>query len=189
MFDRLIFDSGKFNRETNNLYEGNIHGIGELSIIPEVIYYIYDITFSGSGLFSGILSTYAIIESNGEIIEGNPLQYGGTGGLELNLVMAKNILLSGGGELNTQNFGDAQTEILELRGIYLLPGQTMTIDTDSMIVLFGTVHDVSSLTRESIFFNLNEGSNQLNFQISYTEPPSSSGGEIEVTIIWQNRWL
>lgn len=63
----------------------------------------------------------------------------------------------GVGDLDVFNIGNIQTEIINLRGLSLLPNETITIDTDSMIVLFGLEHDVSSLSNDSVFFNLNEG--------------------------------
>ena len=59
-----------------------------------------------------------------------------------------------------------------------------------MTVLFGVNHDVSSLTDESIFFELNEGTNELKFEISYEiQPNPLPANELDTTLIWQNRWL
>lgn len=189
MFDRFIFDSGKFDRETNDSYEGHIHGSGELVTTPEMIQEL-SITFDGSASFSAVLAAVAYITgNNGEIIDGNlpPDEYEG---LKLVLVMEMNIALSGTGDLDMFNIGDIQTEIINLRGLSLLPNKTITIDTDSMTVLFGLEHDVSSLSNDSVFFNLNEGTNEIKFIIDYESVPSPMpANELETTIIWQNRWL
>ena len=190
MFDRLIFDSGKFDRETNNSYEGRMHGRGELVCSPEMIQYL-NITLDGSASFVMVFGIVIYITGNsGEIIEGNPPGQGGTGGMELVLIMETDVDLSGAGDLDIFNFGDIVTDVLKLSGITLLPGETITIDSDSMTVLFGLVHDVSSLTSDSVFFYLNEGENELKFIIGYQNPPSPiPENELETTIIWQNRWL
>ena len=83
-----------------------------------------------------------------------------------------------------------EVSVLDLRNISLLPGETITIDTDSMVVLFGLVHDVSSLTSDSEFFELDKGTNELRFDWTYEANPNPiPENELEVTIIWQNRWL
>ena len=189
MFDRLIFDSGRFDRETNDKYEGQAHGAGELNTLVEMIYNI-DIIIDGASTFFALMAPHAIIESSGEIIEGNPGWQAGNGGLELILVMEYDVDFFNAGDLDVVNIGDIQTEIINLRGISLLPNGTITIDTDSMIVLFGLTHDVSSLSNDSVFFNLNEGTNEIKFIIGYESVPSPiPENELETTIIWQNRWL
>ena len=189
MFDRLIFDSGRFDRETNGNYEGQAHGAGELNTLVEMIYAI-DIIIDGASTFFALMAPHAIIESGGEIVEGNPGLQEGNGGLELNLVMEYDVDFFGVGDLDVFNIGDIQTEIINLRGLSLLPNETITIDTDSMTVLFGVNHDVSSLTDESIFFELNEGTNELKFEIGYEiQPNPLPANELDTTLIWQNRWL
>ena len=189
MFDRLIFDSGRFDRETNGNYEGRAHGAGELNTLVEMIYAL-DIIIDGASTFFALMAPHAIIESGGEIIEGNPGWQEGNGGLELNLVMEYDVDFFSVGDLDLFNIGDIQTEIINLRDLSLLPNETITIDTDSMIVLFGLEHDVSSLSNDSEFFNLNEGTNEIKFIIGYESVPSPiPENELETTIIWQNRWL
>lgn len=190
MFDHFIFDSGKFDRETNDKYEGRIYGDGQLICNPEFVYSINTFTLYGKSSLFGLLAFGVIIQdSKGEIIEGESEQ-NGNGGLELTLVMVTDINFVGTGILDIFNFGDIITDVLYLREISLLPNQTITIDTDSMTVLFGVEHDVSSLTNESTFFVLNEGNNELKFEITYEIPPNPMPeNELETTIIWQNRWL
>ena len=192
MFDRLIFDSGKFDRENNNKYEGNIHGIGEINTSDFVFAYIFsEFTFSGESTFFAMPGIFSNVEGSvGDIIEGNPGGQNGSGGLNLVLVMEYTGTFSAVGYLDVDTFGDIETSILNLRGISLLPGETITIDTDTMIVLFGLTHDVSSLTTDSKFFYLNEGDNEISFAVEYETPPSPGpDNELETTIIWQNRWL
>ena len=189
MFDRLIFDSGRFDRETNGNYEGQAHGAGELNTLVQIIYNI-DIIIDGASTFFMLMPPVVIIESGGEIVEGNPGLQEGNGGLELTLVMEYDVDFFGVGDIDIFNIGDIQTEIINLRDLSLLPNETITIDTDSMIVLFGLEHDVSSLSNDSVFFNLNEGTNEIKFIIGYESVPSPiPENELETTIIWQNRWL
>ena len=184
MFDRFIFDSGRFDRESNNKYEGYIHGEGNAFCEPTMIYNFIPFIFAGKGSALGVLAPYAYITgNNGEII-------GANGKLELELVMEWDVDIFGEGKIDSLNIGDIKTNIIYLKGISLEPDQTITIDTDSMTVLFGVNHDVSSLTDESIFFELNEGTNELKFEISYEiQPNPLPANELDTTLIWQNRWL
>ena len=191
MFDSLIFDSGRFDRESNNTYEGYIHGDGKLICQLEVICPFANFMFMGVGALINVLTPFAIISGcEGNIIEGNQPGQGGNGGLELTLVMELDSQINGVGTFDIFNFGDIKTDVLYLRDISLLPGKTITIDTDLMTVLFGFEHDVSSLTDDSIFFELNEGTNEIKFEITYEfDPNPIPANELETTFIWQNRWL
>ena len=90
--------------------------------------------------------------------------------------------LTGVGDVILRRISGANENTIELIGINLLPGQTITIDTDVLQVLLGTVEDVSSVTSDSVFFELNPGTNDLTIS-------TDTGQNISVTAIWQNRWL
>lgn len=89
---------------------------------------------------------------------------------------------TGSGELVLRRLGAMNENILELININLLPGETVTIDTDLLQVLFGAIEDVSSVTSDSIFFELNPGENEITIS-------SDSDSSFDVTAVWQNRWL
>lgn len=115
-----------------------------------------------------------------------PFNLGGDGqvmdsGLTLSLPL-NNTLISGEGNLRIRRFGLLENDIFELDGINLLPGQTVTIDTDLLNVLFNGIPDVSSVTSDSIFFEVLPGDTNFTIDVSPNEP-------IQVNIIWQNRWL
>ena len=57
-----------------------------------------------------------------------------------------------------------------------------TIDTDLLQVLFGSIEDVSAVTSDSVFFELNPGENEILIS-------TDSVTTLDVTAIWQNRWL
>ena len=90
--------------------------------------------------------------------------------------------LHGVGNMDLNRLGDTNENILELEGLNLLPGQTVTIDTDLLQVLIGSHEDVSSVTPESVFFELYPGENEVQIATDADET-------IEVITIWQNRWL
>ena len=90
--------------------------------------------------------------------------------------------IMGFGEMTLRRLGNIDESVLELININLLPGKVVTIDTDLLQVLFGSIEDVSAVTSDSIFFELNPGENEILFL-------TNSVTTLDVTAIWQNRWL
>ena len=72
--------------------------------------------------------------------------------------------------------------IIELIGIEFAPGDTIIIDTDLLQVLFGSKEDVSSVTSDSVFFELNPGENEITIDVD-------AETVLDITAVWQNRWL
>lgn len=83
---------------------------------------------------------------------------------------------------NLRRLGALNENVFELSGINLMPGEVVTIDTDLLSVFFGYRQDVSSVTTDSVFFELSPGENDITIE-------TDSNGKINVTAIWQNRWL
>ena len=92
------------------------------------------------------------------------------------------ILQSGHGDINLRRLSELNENILELSNINLLPGETVTIDTGLLQVLFGMTEDVSSVSSDSVFFELSPGENEIAIS-------TDSGSKVDVVAIWQNRWL
>ena len=185
MFNRLIFDSGKFNRETNDGYEGILFAEGAVICRPTVIIPLYYVLSTSIGDLKAFYPVYIVYT---DILI--PDSIGQIRGANLVLVLPLTITLTSSGDMDILNIGDAVVSVLDLRNINLLPNQIITIDTDAMVVLFGLIHDVSSLTNDSSFFELSEGINELKFEIGYEVAPNPMpANELEATFIWQNRWL
>ena len=90
--------------------------------------------------------------------------------------------VTGSGEMTLRRLSAIDESILELININLLPGEVVTIDTDLLQVLFGSIEDVSAVTSDSVFFELNPGENEILIS-------TDSVTTLDVTAIWQNRWL
>jgi hypothetical protein len=90
--------------------------------------------------------------------------------------------IDGSGTLEPHRLGSLNTDELEFNNLNLASGQVLTIDSDELNVLVGNVLDVSSVTSESIFFNLQPGGNELTFTYN-------GNASLTVTFLWQNRWL
>ena len=192
MFNRLIFDSGKFDREINDGYEGILSAEGAVICRLTVITPLRNVLFTSFGKRNALYLVYILCtdilipDSVGQIRGANPDE----NHMYIILVLPLTITLTSSGDMDILNIGDAVVSVLDLRNINLLPNQTITIDTDAMVVLFGLTHDVSSLTSDSVFFELSEGINELKFEIGYEVAPNPMpANELDTTFIWQNRWL
>jgi hypothetical protein len=108
----------------------------------------------------------------------------GSGGMStktiLNLPLT--ILQQGQGAFVLRRLGALNENVITLINIDFQPGDTITIDTDLLQVLFGPTEDVSSITSDSVFFELNPGENEITIDMD-------SNNTLDVIAIWQNRWL
>jgi hypothetical protein len=69
----------------------------------------------------------------------------------------------------------------QLQDIILVPGDVVRIDTDLLNVFINGVHDVVSVTGESVFFKLLPGKNQIVVEID--------DSSVDVHFVWNSRWL
>ena len=108
----------------------------------------------------------------------------GLSNVDGDLILSLPLLISqsGFGNINLRRLSELNENILELSNINLLPGETVTIDTGLLQVLFGMTEDVSSVTSDSVFFELSPGENEIAIS-------TDSGSKVDVVAIWQNRWL
>lgn len=72
------------------------------------------------------------------------------------------------------------TEVLELNGIGLQAGDVLMIDTDNMTITKNGENIVALVTDDSIFFKLNPGNNNLQFE---------GGSLADIKILWKDRWI
>lgn len=116
-----------------------------------------------------------------------PLNFttGGSSALKssISLKIPIGISLSGTSDISVRRFGSLGVESLELIGINLYPGESITIDTDLLDVMIGNRHDVTSVTTDSVFFELNPGESEITIGTDVLNSP------LKATLIWQNRWL
>lgn len=130
------------------------------------------------------------INSSGKIVPGLVLKTAmdisldGQSNVDGDLVLSMPLLISqdGFGDINLRRLSELSENILELSNINLLPGEVVTIDTGLLQVLFGMKEDVSSVTSDSVFFELSPGENEITIS-------TDSGSKVDVVAIWQNRWL
>lgn len=196
MFDRLRFDKTRFDREVKESTLANmdleIFSVSsELIIEPVVI-----VPFNNDGISSNsdIKPYPLVLETNNTIsFDDNDGGFYGKvpgGEFKLILVLPLTIRLGNVSRFELLRLGDTNINIIELTDFNLLPGQSITIDTDLMVVLFGLEHDVSHITDDSVFFQLDDGRNELIFEYSFSTPPLIVDTEhLNVSVLWQNRWL
>lgn len=90
--------------------------------------------------------------------------------------------MSGAGTISSARIGETNSDTIEFTGLGLKSGQTLIIDTDELDVYINNILNVSSVTSDSVFFQLKPGENELTIK-------SADNPNLAVTIIWQNRWL
>lgn len=111
--------------------------------------------------------------------------FNGIGDMKVNTIVFQlpiALYVGGKGEFILRRLAAFNENAIELIGIDFKPGDTITIDTDLLQVLFGPIEDVSSVTTDSVFFELNPGENEIIIDIDALS-------DMDVTAIWQNRWL
>ena len=89
-------------------------------------------------------------------------------------------MLDSGSSSNWSNFLSKE---LALANLNFRPGDTITIDTETLDVFINGEPDVDCWVTGSDFFKLGRGVNTLTFYDDVSER------ELEVTVIWADRWL
>lgn len=152
-----------------------LSGQGEMRSQQDFVYQHMVFTSNGKGMFDTLLEI--ITPLSFEEIQG----YGDlTGEMILNLPLT--ISMDGTSSFLLRRLGALNENMFELDGINLLPGEEVTIDTDLLSVFFGFRQDVSSVTTDSVFFELSPGENNIMIE-------TDAGEDVTVAAIWQNRWL
>lgn len=155
---------------------GSISGESLMSISNRMFFYqLMRSSITGNGVFDPkpVLSTSFGADFNG------------IGDMKVNTIAFQlpiALYVGGKGEFILRRIGAFNENVIELIGIDFKPGDTITIDTDLLQVLFGLIEDVSSVTTDSEFFELNPGENEIIIDIDALS-------DMDVTAIWQNRWL
>lgn len=156
--------------------KANLSGTSSM-VLDSRVYIIQNMTVPLSGF--GVITNSALVD-----VSIHPI-FSGVGSLttalELKVLIGGN--LKGEGTVLLRRLSAFNEVVFELIGITLEPGQTLTIDTDSLQVLFGSIEDVSSVTTDSVFLELNPGQNDISISTD------SSDATLDVLAVWQNRWL
>jgi len=113
--------------------------------------------------------------------EGKFTGEGSLQGVVLNRISYKGVI-DGEGSLIV-NVMSMDRDELVLNGINLAPGNQLVIDTDTYDVYKNGATDVSSVTSDSVFFQLLPGENDILFDYDTTS------GKLQVEAIFSNRWL
>ncbi len=154
----VLEGSGEIENEKNKAFQfmdTELNGIGDVNLNLILRVYI-------NSLLSGDSSTY--IDDQFKLL--HPIS----------------VALEGDGEVEVTRVGALNSSTIEFTDLSLKSGQTLIIDTDELNVLIDNILDVSKVTSDSVFFQLQPGENEITFT-------SPNNPDLSVTIIWQNRWL
>lgn len=175
----------------------NLSASGNLGIPGIAVKTPMSMSFAGEG-FAGTDDRVLMIhhlnlgiagmgEIKGDYVVETPIKFveikGGsavTGRVALQIPLTFN--MSGASKFDLRRVRALNESVFELIGIELRPGETVTIDTDLLQVLFGSREDVSSVSTDSTFFELTPGENDITILTNIES-------ELDITAIWQNRWL
>ena len=200
MFNRLPFNRGNFNRTATaansvllygnidmvveaagrlnaaSAFEGNIHigteAAGRLNAVS---------TFTGNAdmvfMAEGFLSRSRHFE--GEVGMGL--------GLEGDIVRVRNV----GGDVfiavtaDSEGFNTFRYETISLGGpgFSFRAGDELIIDMENMTVTMNGQNIMRFLDRESEFFNLNPGNNEITYE------STAEAGRVDLRILWKDAWL
>lgn len=169
MFDHTLFNKNSFDR-----YEAPVSSDFIISSYGNAIadfLITYNLTISLDGNDGGISEESTYFE----------------------LITPLIISITSTSRAEVSRLGNTDISFIYLEDITLAPGEEITIDTDLLTVLINGVHDVSAITIDSTFFELGPGSNNLIFYPEYDNYPDPYsdplGSELDISLIWQNRWL
>ena len=157
---------------------GSGTNIGGSSTVPPIKSFVYQhmgVSMAGDSQFTPALGVQQLIDI---ILDGSSLIKNDHMILRAPLTFN----LNGRGDQILRRLGTLNEDLFQLLDINLEPGEEVTIDTDLFEVLFGYIPDVSSVTSDSVFFDLNPGGNEVTISTDTQE-------QLQITAIWQNRWL
>ena len=174
---RRMSGSGTFNPGlvARTPFSLSLSGQGDMRSQQDFVYQHMAFTVGGQGIFD-IAMVIITLLSFDEMAGFGEL----TGNMILELPLTIN--MDGTSSFLLRRLGALNENIFNLDGINLLPGEEVTIDTDLLSVFFGFRQDVSSVTTDSVFFELSPGENNIMIE-------TDAGEAMTVTAIWQNRWL
>ncbi len=150
-------------------------GEGDMESDQDFVYQHLTFKLPGAGNLAGYLIMKTFMEE---------FAFSGAGALNADVILQLPLVISMTGEssFTLRRLGALNENVFELDGINLEPGETVTIDTDLLSVYFGFRQDVASVTNDSVFFELYPGENEIIIE-------TDANGPMNVTAVWQNRWL
>ncbi len=177
MFNRQPYNRGRFNRAP-----GQTSGASGLSLLKLGVNTVAAMrTIAASGISNLSLKQQSI----GTVVKYNiavaTLSIKATSkGIKEFIVAANPAAIALKAEANQTLSGEAS---INLEGIILAPGDELIINTCDMTITLNGENAMEYMTNTSEFFNLLTGSNT----IEYTD--GSDEREINLDVIWKDRWL
>lgn len=177
MFNRQPYNRGRFNRAPGQTTGAS--GISLLKLGVNTVAAMRNIAASGMSNLSlkqqsiGTVVKYSVAAAT--------LSLKATGkGIKEFIVAANPVALSLKADASQTLSGEA---FINLESIVLAPGDELVINTCDMTITLNGENAMEYMTNTSEFFNLLTGSNT----IEYTD--GSEEREINIDVIWKDRWL
>jgi len=200
MFNRQPFNRGKFNRST--VAASSVLLYGEISLELEAAGKVnvsntfegnaaLELTATGKVTYSANLEghTDIILIADGQVIRSRAIE----GNADIGIIVAGNIVryrnLDGDALLtitaSSEGFNTFRYEMISISrpGFLFRVGDEIIIDMENMNVIQNGQNIMRFVDRESEFFNLNPGNNEITYESMVT------AGRVDLRILWKDAWL
>ena len=198
MFNRQHFNRGRFNRSSVAVNSVFLHGdmglgletAGELNVSSAFNgNAALELTAVGKMTYSANLEGYVdlFLVMDGQVIRPRPLK--GNADLSLNVEgkIARYRNFDGDALLMiaviSEGFNTFRYETISLPGLVIQAGEELIIDMENMTVTLNGQNVMRFLSRDSEFFHLNPGNNEVTYESTV------STGRVDLRILWKNAWL
>jgi len=200
MFNRQLFNRGRFSRPLNSANSIVFTGTVDLGVEAEAEKINVTLAFNGHADIT--------LELAGQM--NYAVSFDGNADLQLNtdgnLIRARNfeghtdIAMTADGNLirgrvfhgnalitltlaSTEGFNTFRYEHVHLPGLLVRPGDELIIDMENMTVTLNGQNVMRFLHRNSEFFTLNPGNNEITYESTVTN------GRVDMRVLWKDAWL
>ena len=200
MFNRQPFNRGRFNRSI--IAVNSVHLFGNMSLELEAAGKLnvtntfkgnaaLELSATGKVSYSANLKGHAelFLFADGQVIRARPLE----GKADLSMSVEGNIIryrnFSGDALMelsaSSEGFNTFRYEVISFTrpGFMFRQGDELIIDMENMTATLNGQNVMPFLDRESEFFRLNPGNNEITFE---TTVPA---GRVDLRILWKDAWV
>jgi len=198
MFNRQPFNRGKFNRSVNVANSVFLYGEIDLELGAAGKLNASN-TFKGNAALSLTTTGKATYSANlkgdmelflftdGQVTRLRPFE----GNADISIAAEGKIVrarIIGGDALlsltvGNEGFNTFRYEIISLPGLLIGQGDELIIDMENMTITLNGQNAMRYLSRDSEFFRLNPGNNEITYHSTVT------AGRVDLRILWKDAWV
>jgi len=198
MFNRQPFNRGKFNRSAVAANSVLLYGDAGLELEAAGKLNVsntfkgnaaLELSATGKVTYSANLKGYAdlFLFAGGQVTRSRTFE----GYADLNLTADGNLIrariISGDALLmltvDNEGFNTFRYEQISLPGLVVRQGDELIIDMENMTITMNGVNVMRFLSRDSEFFRLNPGNNEITYESTV------AAGRVDLRILWKDAWI